>query len=824
MTQGSDPRPSRNLLQCALLLLLAGAARGQVPVAGSFPAAARRDTQRVPVVLTISGGASLGSYEAGVTWGLVEVFKLTARDSLRRAWNLPRYDLQVTAGASAGTINGFLAALEWCRTRAPTAPERSLFWKVWVRTGFDQLFPLEHYTEDDSAQALFSRRYFEQVLLDTLGAAMENIPLAGSPEPCAIPVGVTITRVAPESVAISRTLYALTQRSAAVALLSRRGATLEFRTPADLASKTTLGALLLLPDCDGVIARKDVFRLIEASSAFPAFFPPVFLRRESSVGSGCGDVSPDTALFTDGGLFDNNPVDLAAAIYDEAIWKNPHEPDPNALLVFIDPDRQRGRLAHAATSAARLPVATGGIAALLDLFAGAVPAARQYELQAFGRLLARAPAVFAQENIKSTDRGFFVVGQRLGSFGAFLGKPFREYDFYVGIYDALTFFAGEACQAAAVDALCIKRRLQALVETRALDLGSEASRAPVPAVPLARQVVRLLYQREWQTRDTTAPLLRRVQATAPLREGMVLALVRAHFALEDEVFDNARCRTADAIVNLLCHDGFRRMLRRFASDIMLRAIRGEVGRREICTPSHWLESPVECDADQSFETFVANPERFMADKLGLMLHQLWRVERTRKRAGEEDWAGVAAVSEVVFQSGIAYRYRRGLDANTSSLPSASGKAGLTALIPNYASFNVTGKGFDLGYRPTLHLSNSWALAADAVPLELVGNPASTLDRYRWVIGPALHWKRAGTVWSGLETGIEVFGRWRSGSGGTLAGGVWSIPVSWYVLADKVRLGIRVFPGHDSGVQGGPSADLSVGLSDLNGLAYWLLRR
>src|SRR5689334_23038979 len=112
-----------------VLLSLASVAQGQVPA---------RDTERVSVLLTISGGVSLGSYEAGLNWGLLEVFNLTARDSLRRAWNLPRYNLSVVAGASAGNINGLLSAIEWCRTRATTAPEHSLLWKIWVRTGFDQ--------------------------------------------------------------------------------------------------------------------------------------------------------------------------------------------------------------------------------------------------------------------------------------------------------------------------------------------------------------------------------------------------------------------------------------------------------------------------------------------------------------------------------------------------------------------------------------------------------------------------------------------------------------------------------------------------------------
>src|SRR5206468_2962325 len=144
------------------------------------------------------------------------------------------------------------------------------------------------------------------------------------------------------------------------------------------------------PDCHGLIDHREVFSLIEASSAFPGAFAPVWLKRATEPGAGCGRPSPDSALFSDGGIFDNNPIDLAAGIYDETIWKNPRAPDTNALLLFIDPDRQSGRLGRAKLTAGKPAAATGGIAALLDLFAGAVPAARQYELQALGRLPARA--------------------------------------------------------------------------------------------------------------------------------------------------------------------------------------------------------------------------------------------------------------------------------------------------------------------------------------------------------------------------------------------------------------------------------------------------
>jgi hypothetical protein len=684
-----------------------------------------------------------------------------------------------------------------------------------VRTGFDQLFPLERYDQDDTTTALFSRRYFDRVLFDSVRAAMDAVP-AAAPEGCAIPVGVTITRVAPESVAISRDLYALTQRAAAVVVLSHQGRTLEFRAPPPrVLSSGALGAMVVLPECNDVVDRHNVFSLVEASAAFPGAFAPVWLKRATSGGSACGRLPHDSALFSDGGLFDNNPIDLAAAIYDEAIWQNLRTPDADALLVFIDPDRLRGRLARAKTRQEKPPPATAGIAALLDLFAGAVPAARQYELQAFGRLLARAPGVFARENIKSTDRAFLVVGQQLGSFAAFLGRPFREHDFYLGIYDALAFFAGEACRGAPADSLCVTRRLHALVETNALDLG---------AAPLPRTLLRLLYEREWPSRDSAATKSVAVDPTASPRDLVLLGLRRAHFALEDEPFDNAQCRQGDAIVSLLCRDGFRSMLRRFATDTVRRAIRGLVGSGAVCAPGNWRASPIRCEMDQSFERFVENPERFLADKLGLMLHQVWKVERARKHAGQKDWAGLAALSELVFQSSAAYRYRRRFDVNTSSVPPAAGKAWLPALIPNYVSLNPKSRGFELGYRPTVHLSNSWAFAVDAVPLHLIGNPATPQDRYRWVLGPALHWKRTSQVWSGIETGVELFGRWQRAPAGTPAPRVWSIPITWYLLADKLRIGVRVFPERDGAVQGAPRADFSVGLADLNGLLYWMLRR
>ena len=775
----------------------------------------RRDAERVPVILTLSGGVSLGSYEAGVNWGLVEVFKQTQRDSIRAAWNLPRYHLSAATGASAGNINAFLAAVEWCRATQPTPPDSSLFWKIWVRTGFDQLFPLARYDQKDTTRALFSRRYFHKVLFDTIAAAMRDLPPTTRSD-CSIPIGVTITRVAPDTIPISSGIHALTQRYAATVTLTRRGDALLFQAP-DVALRDSgkLGALVLLPDCGDVVANHHVFSLVEASSAFPGAFAPVQLEIQDRLHADCAGESHDSALFSDGGLFDNNPIDLAAGLYNETVWKRPDRADTSAIIIFIDPDALRGRLARVSRvrSDSNPPPATGGIAALLDLFAGAVPAARQYEAQSFARLLARAPTIFARANIKITDRRFALVGEQLGNFAAFLGKPFREYDFYVGVYDALAFFAAAGCPAAQpADSTCVARRLRTLVDTRNLDFGPDT---------LPRTLLRTLYAAEY---PGTGPAATESPAAGSPRATLLLGLLAANLPVSDSLFDNARCTSGDLIEITLCHNGLRAMLDRLASDPVRAALDSLADPRALCFPDDWLDSPVLCEGDQNFIAFVRRPDHFLADKLGLMLHQLWRVERARKQAGERDWTGLTTLSEVVFQSGTAYRYRRGFEPNTSSVPHGSGRSWLASFVPNYVAINFGAQGLELGYRPTWHIDNTLAFTINYVPLHLIQGAASYRDRYYWAAGPVLHWKESNPAFSGIETGVEVMARWKSPPFGTDAGRVFAFPVTFYLLADKLRINVRLMPGNKTAVNDRGELAVSVGLADLNGLIYWMFRK
>ena len=77
-------------------------------------AAAAEDDSRLEdgYALTLSGGVSLGSYEAGLNWTLVRLFRARMEEMLLR--RRPR--LVGVTGASAGSINALLVAALYCET------------------------------------------------------------------------------------------------------------------------------------------------------------------------------------------------------------------------------------------------------------------------------------------------------------------------------------------------------------------------------------------------------------------------------------------------------------------------------------------------------------------------------------------------------------------------------------------------------------------------------------------------------------------------------------------------------------------------------------
>ena len=94
----------------------------------------------------ISGGASLGAYEAGINWGgLVLLQQYPQRQAVVGGKIRPLMPASF-AGASAGSINALMSAMTWCvRPEAeggfPNRIEDNLFRNLWFLPDINTLLP-----------------------------------------------------------------------------------------------------------------------------------------------------------------------------------------------------------------------------------------------------------------------------------------------------------------------------------------------------------------------------------------------------------------------------------------------------------------------------------------------------------------------------------------------------------------------------------------------------------------------------------------------------------------------------------------------------------
>src|SRR5215470_20387326 len=164
-----------------------------VTLLASAPAAAEQERLVDGYALTLSGGVSLGSYEAGLNWTLVRVFRAEMSEMLLR--RQPR--LVGVTGASAGSINALLVAALYCETTESAARatiDDNLLRSAWLHVGLDSLLPEDprDYRPDD---AVLASAALEPVVADVRKALFEG-GLAFQPG-CQLPVGFTVTRVQP---------------------------------------------------------------------------------------------------------------------------------------------------------------------------------------------------------------------------------------------------------------------------------------------------------------------------------------------------------------------------------------------------------------------------------------------------------------------------------------------------------------------------------------------------------------------------------------------------------------------------------------------------
>ncbi len=396
------------------------------------PKPAPPPSRPIPVSFVVSGGVSLGAYEAGFLHYLVESMKM-----------MPElFDMKIATGASAGSINGLLALLASCDARQDD-PQASLFFRTWAEVGFPALFD----PKETSPIALFARTAMKNVAKRILGRID-----AGFPTTCDVVLGVSTTRLSSKKDTLGTRSGLSLPRTEEKFVLRLRGNGEGRPSTLENYVDTTYGFPQILLPLEKNPAPLDALRdLLFASSAFPFAFNPISLPHCLSSSrkpdAPCTLETAQRAPFVDGGVFDNQPLGLAARLAGDGFApqsgeggrarfvsplrrKNAPRPD-DALFVYVDPELTSYPAPPEDSDAKKMRSATSLMTHYLGMF---VSSARSKELV---DVLEASPDLREKLLLAGADTP--PVSQSLASFFGFFDKNFRVFDFYLGMRAARLF-------------------------------------------------------------------------------------------------------------------------------------------------------------------------------------------------------------------------------------------------------------------------------------------------------------------------------------------------------------------------------------------------
>jgi predicted acylesterase/phospholipase RssA len=410
--------------------------------------------------IVVSGGVSMGSYQAGFLYYYARALRFYD-DQLGAPGAGPHSGaFQIATGASAGSINAFLAAVDGC-LEPELDPEQSLFFRAWSGIGLKQLIPK---APKPSADGIFSEDAFTDAagpvaLLERLWIPRRKWPAI----PCHTELGISATRLVPRRVNVIADQIRTTDgesNSAESPVLALDRMTEKFlltmssagdgAAPSFAARRMggndqiypTLGQAPEKNGPEGLPATaKQVIDLLRASSAFPLAFSPKVVPVTTWYGAG-----PDArrnydehARFTDGGFLDNTPLRIAQKLSAAIVGAAPAPASdsgpparPRVLLLMSNAQSWKPSAGQPADGPDQQSV-----------FGRYLPFVFNFlNTTSDGSLI----DVFEDDNGLSTYdipmRPFPIAADPLGHFFAFVEPSFRRFDFYQGMVDAEELISG----------------------------------------------------------------------------------------------------------------------------------------------------------------------------------------------------------------------------------------------------------------------------------------------------------------------------------------------------------------------------------------------
>jgi len=369
----------------------------------SLHADSTKEKEALELSMVISGGVSLGAYEAGYNWAMIKMLSNIKNNSQR----VEPYLRSVT-GASAGSINALLTAMYWCQEPSVTdtnSIENNLFYNTWVELGLEEL--IIEGRDPNNKSTLFKR----DALRVQAKKMLEHFDKPIFKKGCEVPLGIAVTKATPIISEFQNSGIQIKNQhfSLPFTVKEQNGKlTIENRKM----PKST-DYYISIPNIENNISK--ISNVLFASSAFPGAFQQIKL---DYIYEG----KAKSNYFIDGGAYDNLPLQLATELDKRA-----------KDFIFIDPSNMRGEKKQESNQTKEEPP-------IGFLNANALPLMSAVDIFQSMRLYNAITQYFGEESGKKlilSSRYHPITGKFLGHFGAFLNRDFRVYDYHVGVYDAI---------------------------------------------------------------------------------------------------------------------------------------------------------------------------------------------------------------------------------------------------------------------------------------------------------------------------------------------------------------------------------------------------
>jgi hypothetical protein len=440
-SRAQEPAPANQIAPANAAALPSANVSDVAQPSGTLPA-----VENPPRVLsfTVSGGVSLGAFEAGVLYLLSEAIKRSDGE----------VELRIATGASAGSANALISVMDSC-SPPDDDPTHGLGFHTWVPVGISQLFVPSKVT----ATSILSREPLQRAMRRVAQRWREGLRAD-----CDVVLGVSVTRKVPQFAALTKqdfgpAVQVPRSEERFVVRIHGRGPgrvplLSNYIDPEAVLSQPILP--LTAAEDDAAQARnfERLLDLLYASAAFPLAFAPYPLphcetdplaARRSGGREGLRCDHPESDLFIDGGVFDNSPLRLNYREVKRALrmgedgrvrwlsYGDPRAGNPPAVrFAYIDPAASAYPALDEVEKEEAPPSALG---TTFELATNFIDTSRRRELLAL--LEETGHEVELGEQMQLTQNQLPTISSQLGAFFGFFERDFRELDFYLGMYDGL---------------------------------------------------------------------------------------------------------------------------------------------------------------------------------------------------------------------------------------------------------------------------------------------------------------------------------------------------------------------------------------------------